>query len=320
MKNTKKAKKQQNKNTPAQTPANASTPSNKPQTVRGLFSAAFVAMFVAIGGWFGRLFGAIVRVIKKPAFVAVAGILVVCVIAAMFAGQNAAADNPAPIVTVACAHDDVRFCTVRDASCINEGNTGCKVCNNCGLHLSDGELIEALGHDYQLTGKVDATCTQNGYTGDIACTRCGDIQTKGEIIPAFGHNGVRSGKKAATCTEAGHTGTVMCETCGGLVDAGTSIGATGHTYKNGVCSCGAKDPSYKAPKPIKVNLLLNEEAINESQLNNASIENATITQILVRGSQVSVCLKLSHGSYWVIVSATVELTLGETVQAIVYYA
>ncbi len=68
----------------------------------------------------------------------------------------------------------------------------------------------------------------------------------GEVVCA--HKQLEPVDKDATCTEDGYKGAQKCEVCGELVEPGEVIPATGHTYKDGVCDCGAKEPT-DATKP-----------------------------------------------------------------------
>ena len=56
--------------------------------------------------------------------------------------------------------------------------------------------------------------------------------------------------KASTCVQKGYTGDKVCNKCGVVVEKGTEIALKPHNYKEGQCSCGAKDPNYVPPFPI----------------------------------------------------------------------
>lgn len=70
------------------------------------------------------------------------------------------------------------------ATCTEPGYTGDTYCKDCGLLIRQGELLPALGHDYE--AEVTApTCTEQGYTTHT-CSRCGDSYVDSET-PALGH-------------------------------------------------------------------------------------------------------------------------------------
>lgn len=64
-------------------------------------------------------------------------------------------------------------------TCTDKGYTKHK-CSRCGESYVD-TYIDALGHDYILTGKKEPTVEEEGYTGDMVCSRCNDT-LKGDVI------------------------------------------------------------------------------------------------------------------------------------------
>ena len=66
-----------------------------------------------------------------------------------------------------------------DPTCTKQGYTHHK-CSRCGDSYLD-TYIDALGHNYVLTGEKEPTVEAEGYTGDKVCSRCKDT-IKGEII------------------------------------------------------------------------------------------------------------------------------------------
>lgn len=90
------------------------------------------------------------------------------------------------------------------ATCSEPGRVGV-VCSVCGRF--DGQVIDALGHDYKDT-VVEPTCTELGYTV-ATCSRCGDTKAASNYVPAAGHQYGKAINMAATCD----TGSYTCEEC-----------------------------------------------------------------------------------------------------------
>ena len=72
----------------------------------------------------------------------------------------------------ACKHEETEIVNAADATCVQDGYSGDKVCLKCDETVEKGEAIPALGHTAgEVTGAVEATCTEEGYTGDEPCAR-----------------------------------------------------------------------------------------------------------------------------------------------------
>lgn len=71
-----------------------------------------------------------------------------------------------------CEHKNTVLRDALEPTCTGFGYSGDLVCKDCGEVLVQGEMLEALGHDYKTT-TVDPTETEQGY--DLhTCSRCGD--------------------------------------------------------------------------------------------------------------------------------------------------
>ena len=123
-------------------------------------------------------------------------------------------------------HTNTELRGAREATCEEPGYTGDTYCIDCGALVSQGQVIPALGHDWD-DGKVttEPECEKDGVR-TFTCRTCGETRT--EPIAATGHTwdgGVV--KTEPGCTEDG----VMQYTC--LVCQATreeNITATGHAY------------------------------------------------------------------------------------------
>ncbi|UTY39690.1 leucine-rich repeat domain-containing protein [Allocoprobacillus halotolerans] len=149
----------------------------------------------------------------------------------------------------ALGHGETELKNAKDATCIEEGYTGDKVCKVCGEVLEQGKVIPKLAHSYDEWKQTKAPdCTNPGTEERI----CADCQNK-EIreIPALGHGETElKNAKDATCTEEGYTGDKVCKVCGEVLEQGKVIPKLAHSYKDGKCTvCGVADPNYKPTEP-----------------------------------------------------------------------
>lgn len=111
-------------------------------------------------------------------------------------------------------------------------------CSICGDEKED--LIDVLGHDYEVTSTVEVSCEADGYT-EYTCKRegCGHVY-KDNIIEAIGHQVVGE-YKDATCTEDGYNRT-KCER--GCFDNNEVVPALGHDYKETVVEATCQNTGY----------------------------------------------------------------------------
>lgn len=87
-----------------------------------------------------------------------------------------------------CEHVSIRVENEILATCIKNGYTGDKICNDCGAVLERGTVILATGHKEVIDAGVEVTCTTTGKTEGSHCSVCGTVIKKQEDIPATGHD------------------------------------------------------------------------------------------------------------------------------------
>ena len=124
---------------------------------------------------------------------------------------------------IVCAHENTELKNAADATCTKDGYTGDAVCSDCGEVITAGEVIPALGHNYQEVETIDAECTEEGSI-EWECSVCGT--TKTDPIPALGHDFIY--------TNNGANHTVTCSRCNYSV-------TEAHEYTDGMCVCGAEN-------------------------------------------------------------------------------
>ena len=87
------------------------------------------------------------------------------------------------IQKVDCVHEEKETRNEKQATCTEAGYSGDIYCTFCGLLISEGNTVEALGHDYEVVIIKPATATENGIQ-EKTCKRCDDSYT--EEIPKTG--------------------------------------------------------------------------------------------------------------------------------------
>ena len=111
-------------------------------------------------------------------------------------------------------HKNVKVVNAKPASCIEEGYTGDKVCEDCEKTVEEGTVIAKTAHTWnEGTVTKEPTCTEKGEK-EVECTVCGEKDTI--EIDALGHDW-DEGKvtKEPTETEEGEkTFTCKREGCG----------------------------------------------------------------------------------------------------------
>lgn len=118
------------------------------------------------------------------------------------------------------------------ATCTEAGKEDEVICSVCKAHISGGEEISALGHEF--TGDVvtvtSPTCGEAG-SGYTVCIRENCNEQKTVVIKATGdHTEKTNAEIAPTCTEVGKTAEVVCEKCGAHISGGEEIPAKGHDF------------------------------------------------------------------------------------------
>ena len=106
-----------------------------------------------------------------------------------------------------CEHKNTKTVAEIPATCTTAGRTEEVVCADCGAHISGGEVIGALGHDYK-TVTVESTCEKAGTT-TTTCSRCDykDVKTlplkehtRSEWITDTPATATENGSKHIECT------------------------------------------------------------------------------------------------------------------------
>jgi len=87
------------------------------------------------------------------------------------------------IQKVDCVHEEKETRNEKQATCTEAGYSGDIYCTFCGILISEGNIVEAIGHDYEVVIIKPATATENGIQ-EKTCKRCGDNYT--EEIPKTG--------------------------------------------------------------------------------------------------------------------------------------
>ena len=135
-----------------------------------------------------------------------------------------------PIVTEACTHENTQLSGNVAATCTEPGYTGDMVCIDCGIVITEGEVLPATGHTEVTDNAVAATCTTTGLTEGSHCSVCGVVIVAQNVVPATGHTEVTDAAVAPTCTETGLTEGSHCSVCGVTIVAQEVVAATGHSY------------------------------------------------------------------------------------------
>ena len=125
-----------------------------------------------------------------------------------------------------CTHENTELRGAKEATCTEPGYTGDTCCKDCNEKIADGEVIPALGHDWNDGVITTAPTCENAGVKTITCTRC--KETKTEAVNATGHTLVQIPEKPATCTEPGHKAGTKCSVCGAILSGLEEIPAKGH--------------------------------------------------------------------------------------------
>lgn len=185
-------------------------------------------------------------------------------------------DGECTICHKKCEHSNFSLEGEKAPTCKEEGYSGDKVCNDCGLTFEKGHpLAKTDNHQWDKgrvtkepsckeEGEILYTCsvckgtkvealakTDNHQWGEWTTTTKPTCSTKGKeirtckvcskteerAIPTIPHTVVKEADKTATCTEDGYKGREYCSVCNTTIKERTIIPATGHDVK----LVGAKD-------------------------------------------------------------------------------
>ena len=125
-----------------------------------------------------------------------------------------------------CTHENTELRGAKEATCTEPGYTGDTCCKDCNEKIADGEVIPALGHDWNDGVITTAPTCENAGVKTITCTRC--KETKTAAGNATGHTLVQIPENPATCTEPGHKAGTKCSVCGAILSGLEEIPAKGH--------------------------------------------------------------------------------------------
>lgn len=174
------------------------------------------------------------------------------------AGRYAVSFYALETVSAPCTHGSTELRGKTAVTCTSNGYTGDTYCKLCGVKVSSGKTIPAVGHTEQIRNAKQPTCAAEGYSGDVYCSACGAKLRSGETLAKSAHMDSNGDKKcdtcgtelacahehkelrddtAAICTTAGYTGDSYCLDCGAILAKGEEIPATGHqdADSNGQC-------------------------------------------------------------------------------------
>lgn len=145
-----------------------------------------------------------------------------------------------------------KLANVKEATCVEKGYTGDKVCKFCGAVMEPGKEIPLTDHTPEAVEAKAPTCTEPGISKGTVCKVCEKVLSGQETVPALGHDPKLVNAKNATCTEAGYSGDKVCTRCNVTLEKGKDIKALDHNFVKGVCSrCDAKQPGYMPFKDVK---------------------------------------------------------------------
>ena len=109
--------------------------------------------------------------------------------------------------------------------CENTGLTEGKHCSACNKVLTEQEVVDALGHNYESVVTAP-TCTEDGYTTHT-CTVCDHSYVDAET-EKLGHTPEFVPGYAPTCKNAGLTPGEVCSVCGETLVAQQEIAKLEH--------------------------------------------------------------------------------------------
>jgi hypothetical protein len=116
------------------------------------------------------------------------------------------------------------------ATCTEPGHSAYKICNTCGLVITEKVVYPASGHEYELVEETPSTCIEKGHDAYYVCNCCGkyfdtdddrteltDITVK-DKADFGGHVYELVEETPSTCIEKGHYAYYECSVCGKYFD------------------------------------------------------------------------------------------------------
>ena len=179
-------------------------------------------------------------------------------------------DGECTICHKKCEHSNFSLEGEKAPTCKEEGFSGDKVCNDCGLTFERGHPLAKTDNHQWDKGRVtkEPSCKEEGeilYTCSVCkgtkvealaktdnhqwgawrttlaktCTTDGKevrecskcSKTEERTIPATGHDVKLVGAKDSTCTSKGYSGNEVCKTCGKTIKTGHELPLAQHTPK-----------------------------------------------------------------------------------------
>ncbi len=192
-------------------------------------------------------------------------------------------------------HAPVLSLPAQSATCMEDGHADVYKCERCD-EISGGEILPALGHDYDMENSVElvaATCYLQGQL-EATCNNCHEthilpiekVPHTPNVVPGY----------PATCTEDGLTDAIYCavKACRETLIAPEVIPATGHSYvadagKEPTCT----EPGYGSAQKCQTCGLWEHEPVEIPALGHSCDENTwtvvNIASCTAEGEEKNVC-------------------------------
>lgn len=130
---------------------------------------------------------------------------------------------------------DVQSKPATVSTCITNGRTSGKYCEDCGEYLTGGEVLALDKTNHESTEMItknvkQPTCEQKGYTGDVCFACCGQVYSVGVDLGMTDHDWVKiSDDITVTCLTDGVKAIYECSYCG-QTKGGEKTPAVGHYF------------------------------------------------------------------------------------------
>lgn len=144
-------------------------------------------------------------------------------------------ENPKPVEPkLPCNHENTELQNAANATCTEAGYTGDLVCLDCGETVTEGETINALGHDYVDHPSQAATCIAVGWEAYQTCSRCDYTSYEEKGVDPTNHVNTQTvPETASTCIAHGYTAGVYCNDCKQYISGHTEKALADHTWNSG---------------------------------------------------------------------------------------
>ena len=134
----------------------------------------------------------------------------------------------------ACPHTNTELQNVAAATCTEAGYTGDLVCLDCGETVTEGETINALGHDYVDHPAQVPTCIAIGWEAYQTCSRCDYTSYEEKGVDPTNHVNTQTvPETASTCIAHGYTAGVYCKDCEQYISGHSEKALADHTWNSG---------------------------------------------------------------------------------------